>query len=338
MKKILLSGLGVLLAVLTVSSSAFALTVSPTKIELKGDPGQVVSGDFELLNEQKNPITLYPSYENFEASGEDGTPNFVAGDYDLAVWMKAQDSVTLKAGEYQKIPFTITIPKDADAGGHYAAVFWGTNPPAASGETSVSIGAKTGILILLTVSGDVKEGGSLLEFSAKENQRFFTSLPIDFYYRFQNGGGDRLKPTGTVKIKNTFWLTADEFDANKTNGNVLPNSTRRFVTTWDGIDKDDLKEDVVLKDENLGGKKGFFDTVSYQWNHFAMGMYTAKLGLTYGSDAKIAGDSFIFFVLPWQLMIVMALIILVVFFVLRFGIRKYNKWVINNALASRRRK
>lgn len=329
---------GVLLGVLSVSFSASALTVSPTKIELKGDPGQVVTGGFELLNEQKNPVTFYASYENFEASGEDGTPNFVAGDYGLAVWMKAQDSVTLKAGEYKKIPFTITIPKDADAGGHFAAVFWGTNPPAAEGEASVSIGAKTGILVLLTVSGEVKEGGSLLGFSTKDNQRFFTSLPVDFYYRFQNGGGDRLKPVGTVKIKNMFWITTDEFDANKTSGNILPNSTRRFLTTWDGVSKDDLKDAVVVEDKNSDKAKGFFDTVPYQWNHFAMGMYTAKLGLTYGSDAKITNDSFVFFVLPWQLMIVIALIAIVVFFVLGFGIKKYNKWVINNALASRRKK
>lgn len=324
---------------LSLPFNVSALTVSPSKIELKGDPGQVVNGEFELLNEQKNDITFYSSYENFEASGEDGAPNFVVGNYDLATWIKSDSSVTLKAGEYKKIPFTISIPKNADAGGHFAAVFWGTNPPAANGETSVSIGAKTGILVLLTVSGEVKEGGNLLGFSTKDNQRVFNSLPVDFYYRFQNGGGDRLKPVGTVKIKNMFWMTAAEFDANKNSGNVLPNSTRRFLTTWDGVSKKDKEAvDDVSQNGVLLENSGFFDTVTYQWEHFALGLYTAKLSLTYGNDAKVAGDSFVFFVLPWQLMIVMALVIIVAFFVLRFAIRKYNKWVINNALASRKRR
>ena len=329
-----------MLAVFSVSFSASALTVSPSKIELKGDPGEVVKGEFELLNEQKNTITLYASYENFEASGEDGSPNFVAGDYGLATWIKAQDSITLKPGEYKKIPFTITVPENADAGGHFAAIFWGTQPPAASGETSVSIGAKTGILVLLTVSGEVKEGGSLLEFYTKDNQRFFNFLPVDFYYRFQNGGGDRLKPVGTVKIKNTFWITTDEFDANKTSGNVLPNSTRRFLTTWEGISKEDSGV-AVLEPEKTAEESGFigryFERVSYQWDHFAMGMYTAKLGLTYGNDATIVGDSFVFFVLPWQLIIVMAFIIIIAFFVLRFAIRKYNRWIISQAIGVNRR-
>jgi hypothetical protein len=68
-----------------------------------------------------------------------------------------------------------------------------------------------------------------------------------------------------------------------------------------------------------------------------MGMYTAKLGLTYGNDATIVGDSFVFFVLPWQLIIVMAFIIIIAFFVLRFAIRKYNRWIISQAIGVNRR-
>ena len=56
--------------------SAQALTVSPARAELAGDPGQTISDSFIVINEQNVDQTFYTSVENFESSGESGTPNF----------------------------------------------------------------------------------------------------------------------------------------------------------------------------------------------------------------------------------------------------------------------
>ncbi|MFA6305148.1 MAG: hypothetical protein WC651_00250 [Candidatus Gracilibacteria bacterium] len=341
MKKILFSVVGVVLAVLIVSFDVSALTVAPTKVEIKGNPGETVTAEFELKNEQKGAITFYPSYENFEANGEEGTPNFVPGDNGLAAWMRTdKESITLEPGKYIKMPFTVTIPKDAEPGGYFAAIFWGTQPPASSGETAVSIGAKTGILVLLTVNGEVREGGNLLGFGTKDDARFFNSLPVTFAYRFQNGGGDRIKPLGDVVIKNMLWFTKTKFSANKNDGNVLPGSVRRFEATWEGKKVVESGEEALASDgakveSNFVGR--FFETVSYQWKNFAMGMYIANLDLAFGAEGKTVSDSFVFFVLPWQLMIVLIVILLVAFTVLRVFVRKYNKWIIAQATGGNRR-
>lgn len=348
MKRLSLFGYGLIISglFLTVTPSALALTIAPIKLELKGDPGQVVEAKYELFNEQKADITFYSSFQNFEANDEGGSPTFVNTKEGLATWISTKSSLTLKAGQHADLPFKITIPKDAEPGGYFAAIFLGTTPPVADGQTSVSVGAKTGILILLTVSGDIKEGGGLSSFSTENDQRVFNALPINFTYRFQNSGGDRMKPSGDITIKNMAWLTTDIFDANESSGNILPRSTRRFVTKWNGaqeLERGETKDERQEKNnaDLAKTKEGnafvrFWHTVGYQWKHFAMGVYTARLHLLYGSDSRVAQDSYVFFVLPWQLMLVMLCSFTLLFFGLRFGVKRYNRWIIRTALSQKK--
>ena len=41
------------------------------------------------------------------------------------------DAITIQPGEKKEIPFTITVPKDAEPGGQYGAIFF--TPPATTG-------------------------------------------------------------------------------------------------------------------------------------------------------------------------------------------------------------
>jgi hypothetical protein len=43
-----------------------ALTISPVKVEITGDPGQTLNGELELLNEQAFTKTFFASFENFD--------------------------------------------------------------------------------------------------------------------------------------------------------------------------------------------------------------------------------------------------------------------------------
>ncbi len=219
-----------LLVVGLIPFGARALTVSPPKIEITGDPGKTISGSFLLINEQDSTKKFYTTFENFEAQGESGTPKFTPGTTGLGSWMHAVATVVIAPGEQKDIPFTISIPKNAEPGGHFGAIFLGTSPPESEGGGQVSVGAKVGILILLRVSGAVKEGANLLEFRAQD--RFTSSLPATLFYRIQNGGGDRLKPSGEVTIRNTVGLKSAQLPANKAESNVLPLSTRKFTILW----------------------------------------------------------------------------------------------------------
>lgn len=318
-----------------LAGSAFALTISPPRMEVAGNPGTNVEGEIALFNEEEETKTLYSSIQNFEARGESGAPYFLPERTGFATWISVQDSITLEPQERKVVPFTIRIPANAEPGGHFAAIFWSSSPPQVQGGGQVAIGAKLGVLILLRVAGDVEEKGGLLEFKTEEG-RFQPGLPIVFAYRFSNDGGDRIKPEGKITIKNIFGTTSAVLDANKGEGNVLPNSSRKLEAIWhskgQGIGDLTKKEELALFEQLAKEeKKGFFEAAGDQWSNFAFGMYNAKLALTYGQENKTAEDSFRFFVIPWQLLIIIVVLLAIVGFLGFVGLKKYNRWVIAKA-------
>src|SRR3989344_6139289 len=130
--------------------NAKALTLSPTRFELKGDPGETISEEISLINERETAETFYSSFSNFEAQGESGSPAFADPKSGLGTWITTKEnSISIEPGQQKIVPFEIKIPKDAEPGGHFAVIFWGTSPP--GGTSGVSVGSKTGILVLLSV-------------------------------------------------------------------------------------------------------------------------------------------------------------------------------------------
>lgn len=311
-------------------SFVHALTISPARVEINGNPGQTLTGEYILINEQNITKTFYSSFENFEAQGETGTPNFVGGNEGLAKWIDSPSKIVLGPNETKKLLYSITIPMDADPGGHFAAIFWGTSDPKESVEAGeVFVGAKLGLVMLLRVSGNIEEGGGVLDFKTlneqrseeerSDEQKLFIILPVDLNYRFQNSGDDRIKPKGTVTIKNMLGMTSNVLNANTHEGNVLPSSVRKFELSWNGTDG---------KIEGMEKPDGFISTVKYQMNHFALGYYTAHLELTYGAGDELESSAKTgFFVFPWQLLVV----VLLGLFVIILLLRSYNKMIIKKA-------
>ncbi|MFA7285706.1 MAG: hypothetical protein WC011_02570 [Candidatus Paceibacterota bacterium] len=308
----------------TFSHTAHALTISPPRLELSGDPGDLIKENLTLTNEKNVTQKFFLSFENFEAQGESGTPSFVEPKSGLGTWMSAEPSVSLLPGESKIIPFTIKIPENAEAGGHFASVFWGTSP-SGSGGGQVSIGAKVGTLILLSVSGDIKEEAGLLSFNTLNNKFFYKTLPVSFEYRFKNDGNDRIKPVGNALIRNTLFIPTEKIDANISLGNVLPGSTRKYDFKWLEYERD-------ANDVNREGYFGnFIDNISYQWKNFAVGLYSANLKLAYGINSQEVSKTVLFFVFPWELVLVMLFSLFIIYF---FGgkiIRKYNRYIIEKA-------
>ena len=300
--------------------TANALTISPARAEITGDPGEQVSDSFLIINEQDSEQTFYTSVENFDAQGETGTPNFTASKEGLPSWITVEEKVTLKKGERARVSYSVNIPTNADAGGHFAAIFLSTVPPSLE-DGQVSVGAKVGMLVLLKVTGDVKEGGGLLSFTLKEAKKVMTSLPLDFVYRFSNTGNDRVEPKGEIIIKNTFGVETARIDANTSKGNILPGSVRRFEVHYG---------------ENKAPEVSapFFDHVKYQMGNFSLGMYTATINLGFGNSST-AQSSITYFMFPWQLLSIVVGILLLAFIILVSLVKRYNKWIIKQARGSK---
>lgn len=318
-----------LLLCLGIPASAYALTITPIRYEIAGDPGQTLTEKMGLVNETKTTQTFYASFANFEAQGDTGSPTFIDAKEGLGTWITTeQASVTLAPGAQKELTFTITIPKDAEPGGHFAAVFWGTSPGAAPGQ--VSIGAKTGMLILLSVNGDVKEQAGLVDFQLHNNDHFYKMLPVGFQYRFSNQGGDRVKPAGSVVIRSIFGWVVKKVNANPYDGNVLPGTTRKFSPEWSKRDSVDTRDQEISRNESYS----FTKAVQDEWHNFAVGIFRAKVVATFGATAQVAKSRAVYFVVfPWELLLVLIVIGIPLFFILRTMIRRYNRSIIRKAQA-----
>jgi hypothetical protein len=317
------------IALWAVPGQAFALTITPIRYEIAGNPGDVLTKTMGLVNETKDTQIFYASFANFEAQGDTGSPSFVEAKDDLGTWITTeQASVTLAPGAQKEIPFKITIPKDAEPGGHFATIFWGTSPGSRPGE--VSVGTKTGILILLSVNGDVKESAGLVDFQTHNKQWFYKKLPVGFQYRFSNQGGDRVKPTGSVIIRSILGWKVKAVNANQFDGNVLPGTTRKFLPEWVKTDSVDVRDQEIARHE----KYSFTREVKSEWHNFAVGIFRAKLDVNFGATAvNVKSNSIYFIVFPWELLLVAIVFGVPLYLILRTIIRRYNRAIIKKAQA-----
>lgn len=299
-----------------IAPFAHALTVSPVKIEVEADKGATLSEKFTATNSQNEQKTFYTSAENFEAKGESGTPNFTESKEGLASWIQLDKEVIIGAGEDKTIPFTISVPADAEPGGYFAAIFLNTTPPTTkAGE--VAVGAKIGVLVFLRISGDIKESGAITGFATANGETFYSHLPVGFVYKFNNAGGDRVQPKGKIAITHLFGWKSASINANAEEGNILPNSTRKFQATW------------APKDATA--PSGFFATAWYQVMHFAFGRYTATLGLEYGAKDARAESSINFWIIPWQLLVLVGAILIFGTLILRKLVQVWDRHIIAEA-------
>ena len=308
------------------TNSVYAMTVSPVRYEVQGNPGETITKEVTIINEDKADVTYYTSYANFEAQGETGSASFVEPKDDIGTWMTIDPKVNLLAGEQKTLKFSIKIPENAEPGGHFGVIFFGTSSENNAESKQLSVSAKTGLLVMLSVSGNVKEGGGLLDFITKDNQFWYNSLPVSFVYRFKNDGGDRIKPAGFIKISNTVFIPTKKINANPVNGNILPSSTRKFTVDW--INHLEVKADPSVK---VNFFKKFIDKSVYQFRNFAVGLYSAKLDIGYGTQNERAMKTVFFFVFPWQLLICLIIIFTIIFFISRTLIRRYNRYIIKMA-------
>lgn len=295
MKKFLLLNIIILGIFLFLIGDSYGITVGPAKLEYKVDPGTIIEGQILLMNETTEKQIFYPSFEKFiEVNGE---KKFLSGEKsELTEWFKFPKEISLEAGERKDIPFKIEVPQNAPPGGHFAVIWWGNKAEGTSGD-QVAIVTRAGILVYLQVAGDINESGNLLNFNLPKF--LFWSFPSDFLVSFKNEGNTYLKPKGDITIKNIFGGTKTIFGVNEANRILLPESM-----------------------DNLRIAPKFSKTP------FAFGPYRAILTLNWGDKPEMVQKTIWFFVLPIKETIAGILVLILLYFGLKTGIKKYNNWII----------
>lgn len=321
-----------IIALLAVQSSgiAFAATTSPTNsinagqaleiappvVTLTVNPGQTVSIPIYLRDISKTNLVVTGQADDFLAAGEDGTPKLLldsegTNPFSLKNWVTSLPGLTLIPREIKAMNVTVHVPKDASPGGHYGVIRFTATPPNLD-TTGVSLSASLGALLLLTVSGKITESVSIEQFATSQNGQIgwlFEAPPIDLVERFRNSGNVHEQPTGRITIKDMLGRKLADVNVNIPPANVLPNSIRRYEQS--------------LGNAIIGDKVMF-------------GRYTADLTVTYGASKTMLTNHLDFWVIPYRLIIVLIIALVAAFFILRFAIKRYNRFIIGQSQRSRR--
>ncbi len=286
---------------------ATSLTITPPFFTINVSPGDVWASSIRVVNTNPGNLPVVASVMGFRPTDSKGHGMFIrlsslASDTDaLANWITVSpSSAVVPPDGAVDIPFTITVPRNASPGGHYAGILIGTQPLNATATASID-GSHIGIssfisaLIFVTVSGDIKEAGSIQEFATDKS--FYQHPNVDFSVLFANTGNVHVRPVGQIQIYNMFGREVGTVPINQQGdlGYVLPSSTREFDEQWQGPGS--------LLD---------------------IGQFTAVLTLAYGTDGtKSVSQSLMFWVLPVGQLVEDAIILLLIVGGFIFFLRRY---------------
>lgn len=210
-----------------------SITVIPPSFELYANPGDSLSDKIKVRNESDTETTYSIVVEDFRAVGEEGSVGLVDEaqnntTYSLSKWVFPEPKTfTIAAGQEKEVPFNINVPKNAEPGGHYGSILVkiGTETAASSG---ASVSSRVGSLILLRVSGNVKEDASVSSF--KSDKGYYEKGPVTISLRAKDTGNNHIKPKGTIVITNIFGQKVANIELNGLN--VLPGAIRKMDTVW----------------------------------------------------------------------------------------------------------
>ena len=248
-----------------------SLGISPLSFELTGNPGEVIENYLRVFNPSKDDVVgVKMEVEDIAPSGETGGVVVEAPGtetYSLASWVRCEPGdFSLNPKEEKFIKFTITVPQNAEPGGHYGSVLAGSKAVTGPEFTGTAITQRVGSLVLLTVPGEMREKLLVEEFAAPNYSEYG---PIPFTIKFKNKGTVHVRPIGSVTITDFRGEKITEIEIPQKN--VLPEAIRKIEVEW-------------CKKWLFGGK------------------YTATLTGSYGiSDTPFPSKVINFWVFPWKL-------------------------------------
>ena len=288
------------------NAQGYNIEVSPAKVNLEVKPGETYIQTFRVGNFSGATKKLYFYTQDFTISNESGTPLFLdnvdpnSNTYSLTKWVELpQTEVEIEDEEFAEIEVKITVPEDAEAGGHYAAFFTQTERPEGGSGASVGSIGRIGALMLLNVPGDVDENINLVKFLTDKGIYFEDNPKITFTTVLKNKGNVHAIPTGIIFVSGGNNFKNRNLIFNQQQGAILPDTPDREITT---------SFDVV--------KSGTFPPI---------GKFNANLVVSYGTQNYEVNGHTEFWLIPIKFTVLVLLALLALAFVLWRTVVSYRK-------------
>lgn len=276
--------------------------VGPGKVELSLNPGEYRVVEMTVTNRLGEPRQFNLGIEDAAGSDDPARPVVLLGadrgPYTLKDYLSVPEmSFVLNPGERARIPVTVRIPENAEPGGRYGSVLVTTNTLPKEGEAvsgdarpSSALVTRIGTLFFITIPGSTMYEGNLESFKTIPDTWFKQSGPINFSVLYRNSGSVHVNPYGEINITNMLGESVGFIELDP--WYALPQSLRFREVRWD--------------------------------REWLFGRYTATISLNRGYEDIVDTATVHFWVIPWQVLVPGVIGIVVVIWVLRYILTRFE--------------
>lgn len=216
------------------------LQVSPTKQRISLEPGAHYTSSFKVQNIGEEGSFGYKAYATpFNVINERYESDYsTRGTYSqIADWITfdtATETGTIEAGHEAEVKFTVDVPKDAPAGGQYAAIMAETSDGSSEANNIRTVN-RVGMILYASIAGDTKKEGAVIE---NKIPGFVLNPPLTVTSLVENTGNVESTAEYTFKVWKLFDNeTVYNNEDQRGTLDIMPGTKRFGTISWDGAPK-----------------------------------------------------------------------------------------------------
>ncbi|MER8043073.1 DUF916 domain-containing protein [Streptomyces sp. NPDC094032] len=236
---------------------------------LSADPGTAVTDRVTVANKTAAPLSflLYGADAyNTERDGGFAVRTRQERQTGAGAWIRpARDRVTVPAHSAVTVPYTLTVPADAEPGDHPGAVVALDERIAKGSGGSVALGVQRAVAarVYLRVGGPTVPALGVEDVTLDQDRPLVpgagTSTAV-VSYTLHNRGNVTLNPKVALKAQGLFGRTLLTRDLDRLPAELLPRQKIRLTARWTGapqLDWGDLTLTATAKDVRESGRVSF---------------------------------------------------------------------------------
>lgn len=219
--------------------NAIHLQVSPTKQKISLAPGSSYVGTFKVQNVGAAEFNYSVYATPYSVVNENYSPNYegLTNYTQIAEWITFDTKTAtgkLQPGTSVDVAYTVNVPKDAPAGGQYAALMAQTEDGNDANAT-VAVVHRVGMILYAAVPGDTRETGEIIKNTVNT---FYFNPPLTVSSLVKNTGNVEQTATYNVKIyplfSNEAVFSTEEKEDKEKQLDIIPDTSRFNSITWEG--------------------------------------------------------------------------------------------------------
>lgn len=187
-----------LLLLLTVASIAQAadIGISPTRVELVGQPGETVIATVTVLTSASSEQQIASELSDWAMDLAGNLAFFAPGTlpHSASSWLELVDSnFSLAPGGVRELRLAVTIPKNAEGTFHSMVFFTVVPPPTEAQGVGVITTTRVGLAVYVTVAGTEQHGAELIDVYQADDRSLVVVLA--------NTGNTVMRLSGAIELR-----------------------------------------------------------------------------------------------------------------------------------------